>query len=102
MPAQPDRMEVDEGQTQKPKVSTIIASFISSISGILKVSKRCGRARGARGKSAAGQKKGKGSSVGHGVKGSMQSNLPAPVEEISEQSSSESDVTIEVCQCPLD
>ena len=102
MPAQPDRMEVNEGQTQEPKVSTTITSFISSISGILKVAKRRGRARGARGKSAASQKKGKGSSVGRGVKGSVQSNLPAPAEEISEQSSSESDVTIEVCQRPLD
>ena len=93
---------MDEGQTQEPEVSTTIPSFISSISGILKVSKRHGRARGARGKSAAGQKKGKGSSVGRGAKGSMQSNPPAPAEEISGQSSSESDVTIEVCQCPLD
>ena len=101
LPAQPDRMEVDEGQPREPEVNTTIALIISSIPGILKVSKRCGRARGARGRSAAGQKKGKGSSVECGAKGSVQSNPPAPAEQSSGGSSSENDLTIEVCQCPL-
>ena len=101
MPAQSDRMEVDEGQPQEPKVRTMISSIISSISGILKVSKRCGRARGARGRSAASQKKGKGSSVGCTVKGSMQSNPPAPAKQTSGGSSSKNNLTIEICQHPL-
>lgn len=93
---------MDEGRPREPEVSTTIASIISSISGILKVSKRRGGARGARGRSAAGQKKGKGSSVGRGAKGSVQSNPPAPAEQSSGGSSSENDLTIEVCQCSLD
>ena len=90
-------MEVDK---QEPEVSTTIVSFISLISGILKVPKSHGRARGAKGRSAAGQRKGKGSSVGCRAKGSVQSKLCAPAEQTSGRSSFKSNVTIAVYHHP--